>query len=207
MRLLLLRHGAVDETAAPRGVLLGRRDVALAEQGRAQARLWGQALAGLPIDSFVTSPLGRARETAEVLARAAGWGQTAAPVATLAEIDLGAWDGLDRAAVEARFPGGWAARGQDMAGYRPPGGESFADVAARLGPWLESLPAGTTLAVSHAGVIRVAVCLALGLNLGRVLDLGLERGSLTVLEHSSAGRWRLAGLNLPAGSPLPASLR
>lgn len=216
MKLLLLRHGAVDDPADPPGGLLGRREAPLSATGREQARAWGRALAASALRpvSLRISPLGRARETARLLVEAAAAHGLRLPeieaVPALAEIDLGAFDGLTREAVEARFPGAWAARGKDFANFRPPGGESFADLSARVAAWLdESRNArGPALAVTHGGVIRSAVCLCLGLPLGRVMDLGAQRGSLTILELAAAdapeknGRNRLLALNLPAGSPI-----
>ncbi|MDP8939910.1 MAG: histidine phosphatase family protein [Actinomycetota bacterium] len=69
--LILLRHG--QSTANASGVWQGQLDFPLSDEGRRQARLAGRALAGAPLDAFYASPLSRAYETAELVAREAGF--------------------------------------------------------------------------------------------------------------------------------------
>lgn len=80
---------------------------------------------------------------------------------SLREIALGGWDGLPVAEVQRRFPGEYERRGKEMMTYQPPGGESFADLQARVVPtFLDILnrESGHVLMVGHAGVNRAILC-------------------------------------------------
>lgn len=200
-QLLLLRHGATPPQTPRR--FLGRSDVPLADKGRAQAARWQAALSDMALDAAWCSPLARCRETARIVLA----GRSLEPVIApgLAEIDLGAWEGLSVEEVQRRFPGQHQARGRDLAGYRTPGGESFRDVARRA---MEALDAMLTaagpgpwrgLAVAHAGVNRALLCTLLGMPLERLFSLGQSHGCLNVLCFDGTEPV-LAALNLPPGT-------
>jgi probable phosphoglycerate mutase len=197
--VLFLRHG---EVRPPRPeMLVGRLDIPLTDHGREQAAVWARGLAAVPLAAAVTSPLARARQTADIVLAGREVALEVRP--DLAETDLGAWQGLTREEVEAKFPGGLAARGRDFAGYRPGGGESFSDVCARVAPVLaqlagRALGAGASiLVVAHAGVIRAAAATAVGLDPGRLLDLGQAFCAMTIISLCADGRLMLTALNLP----------
>ena len=76
----------------------------LSEEGREQARLAGKALAGERIDAIYSSPLGRAFETAEIIARETGFGDPVVPVEGLMERRGGSLEGTTHAEREARNP-------------------------------------------------------------------------------------------------------
>lgn len=176
-RLLLLRHG--QAAGDQERLFLGQGDPALSELGRAQAAWWRDELAGLGLKRIVASDLSRTQETAAIIAESQGLPVELEP--RLREVDLGRWEGLARDEVARRWPQAYAARGADPAGFRPPGGESFGDLAARAWPVLASLAAwpGTVLVVTHAGVLRMA--------LGRLL--GLPWSALFGLRPALAGLW------------------
>jgi broad specificity phosphatase PhoE len=168
-----------------------------------------EALAALlPTEAvWVTSHLGRTRQTAEAL-WAAGYlrGGAAAPspivVPDFAEQNLGAWQGLDRALFFAdREPlaaSYWFAPAEE----RPPQGESFADLCRRVATAIDRLTAehagGDIVAVAHGGSIRGAIGHALGLSPQAALAFAVENCSLTRLDHF-AGRdqsgWRVGIVN------------
>lgn len=102
-RFVLARHGESEGNAA--GIFQGRAEYALSELGRAQAAALGRSLAKYRPARVYCSPLGRARETAEIAARAAG---LSAPVAVpvLTELETGAftsqpWDGVKHRDADA----------------------------------------------------------------------------------------------------------
>jgi alpha-ribazole phosphatase len=139
--LLLIRH-APAETG---GRLCGRRDVpARLDDTAALARL-SAALTG--VRQVVTSPALRCRQTAGALF------PSVAPAldARLWEQDFGAEDGM----AYADLPDLGPLPREALADRRPPGGESFADMAARVIPALEALAA-------HAGTVRAGLALAIG---------------------------------------------
>ena len=91
MRVLLARHGQTDWNAA--GKIQGVSDVPLNERGREQAAaLAGRVLDAGAISAVYTSPLKRARETAEIIGRRLGLEPV--PVGALTELNFGDWEGL-----------------------------------------------------------------------------------------------------------------
>jgi len=180
LTLHLLRHGATEPETPWR--FLGQRDLPLSAEGRAQAEAWRKALADVPFTHAVCSDLTRCRETARIVL--AERGLQVEPLPGLREIDLGAIDGLSREEVDVRFPGLYEERGLDLAQFRPPDAESFVDLAARAGQAVERLAeslSGDVLAVTHAGVIRVLLCRALGISLENLFRLDVAPCSLTTL--------------------------
>ncbi len=99
---LLIRHG--QSTANASGVWQGQMEFPLSEEGREQARQAGKSLAGERIDAIYSSPLGRAFETAEIIARETGFGDPVVPVEGLMERRGGSLEGTTHAEREARNP-------------------------------------------------------------------------------------------------------
>lgn len=197
--LLLIRHGAVGGDAAAR--FLGASDWAMSEAGEAQIAALARRLAAhYRLDAVYCSDLARSRQSAEVLAVA-----HAAPIrirAALREIDLGEWDGRLRSEIAERHGEAYAQRGRDIAGFRPPGGESFRDLAGRVLPcWREVVAGhadGVAAVVAHAGVNRVILCDALGAPLENLFRLAQPPACLNVVE---IGRGAPVVRLLGAGEP------
>ncbi|WP_243310189.1 histidine phosphatase family protein [Fundidesulfovibrio agrisoli] len=209
----LLRHGKTAREEPWR--FLGQRDAPLSDAGREQMRRWRDEFSCLDFAGAWCSDLARCRESAELVL--AGRGLAATPVPGLREISLGEWDGLSVEEVRRGYPGLYEARGADIAGFRPPGGESFEDLALRAGQALADIlreaaarPAGcpedvrsgagnaNILLVAHAGVNRALICGLLGLPLGRLFNLGQDHGCLNVLRFGH-GEPVLHALNRRAG--------
>jgi ribonuclease H / adenosylcobalamin/alpha-ribazole phosphatase len=157
---LLLRHGETPLSTERR--FAGRGDIPLTEEGLRQAAAGGGRVVARGIDVIVTSPLRRARQTADAVARATG-----APLVAddgLIETDFGKWEGMTIAEASQRWPDEVSAwmRSVDVA---PPGGESFADVISRVNAALDRLLAEhqfrTLLLVSHVSPIKIAACRAM----------------------------------------------
>jgi probable phosphoglycerate mutase len=167
--------------------------------GRAQTEYWRRGLAGIRFSRICCSGLQRSVESARIIGR-----RIKAPLSIipgLAEIDLGSWDGLPISEVRRLFPGEYDQRGSDLAGYRPPGGESFSDLSARVVPAFEELVRnfeGNLLIVGHAGVNRVILCHLLGMPLANLFQLEQGYGCLNVLTFS-AGFRTVQRLNLQPG--------
>lgn len=205
VRVWLFRHGELPQVSPRRFV--GQSDIALSEEGRRQALYWGGALARVPFALAVSSDLSRCLETARIILH--GRDVPLGEEPRWREIGLGAWEGLTVARVRERFPGHYEARGRDLAGFRPDGGESFADVQARAMTALLELVSGLglareaggaagagqegdggraeVLAVAHGGVNRALLCGLLGMPLGNLFRLDQDYGCLNLLEFSDAG--------------------
>src|SRR4026209_2490616 len=141
-----IRHGETDWNVT--GRLQGRHAVPRNAPGRAQALHCGEILRELftrdgrnvaEMD-FVSSPLGRARTTMELVRAPLGLpadGYRIEP--KLADIALGEWEGVTIANLPTRDPQRIAAREQDKWHFVPPGGESYQAVSARMREWHEGL--------------------------------------------------------------------
>ena len=103
---------------------------------------------------YVSSPLVRARETMELVRAALGLPAAGYEVdARLAEIAFGDWEGLTYEDVIARDGDVVAKRERDKWGFLPPGGESYAQVTARVGAWYDALERDAVVA-AHGGTAR-----------------------------------------------------
>jgi broad specificity phosphatase PhoE len=154
--IYLVRHGQTVFNAE--GRLQGHVDSPLTELGRDQARQAGAALARLTDGGtgwrIISSPLGRAQDTAEAIRQALG----APAIETddrLIELSWGEWDGRLRAEMRASNP---EAFGDSGWSFRVPKGEPFEAVAGRMRSWLADLPPEPQrriIAVSHGVAGRV----------------------------------------------------
>lgn len=206
-RIVVWRHGQTAWNFD--GRFQGQSDIALDATGLEQAARAAQVLAALQPAAIVSSDLGRARDTAEALAKLTGL-----PVTTderLRETYLGSWQGKTRAEVEVEFPGeaaAWLAGGLERRG----GGEHMTEVADRAVAAavdaVRALPERSTLvAVTHGGAGRVLIAQMIGLppDQWKVLG-GLANCCWSILSERPGGdsgpRWVLVEHN--AGTlPLP----
>lgn len=209
--LWLVRHGeSVANVAATRAEFDGHdvipidvrdADVPLSEIGREQARALGawMEVNGASIDMLFASPYLRARET---LAHARGTFVSGAPALVderLRDRELGVLDLLTSTGVERIHPEE-ALRRRHLGKfyYRPPGGESWADVALRLRSFLRDVtedPGGeSAMVVAHDAVVMLFLYLLLPLDEERLLEFAASRtvlnASVTHLRYVS-GKWEL----------------
>ena len=184
---LLLRHGETPLSAERR--FAGRGDIPLTDAGRQQAAAAAARLSARGgIDVIVTSPLRRARRTAEAVAEATG-----APLVVdddLVETNFGAWEGLSFAEASARTPEEMTAW-LGSADAAPPGGESFASAARRvLGAQdrlLAAYPERTLVLVSHVTPIKTLLCRALLAPPAALFRIHLDVASLSQVDWFADG--------------------
>ena len=170
--ILLARHGEKDDNVPPQRVQ-GWIDSPLNERGRAQARELAAAVADRKPVVVYSSHLGRARETAEIVARELGLDVHVDE--RLAESRRGEWEGRLLEEIEREDPELWAAWRRGGAHFRFPRGESLAEHADRVAAALADIRAGglPALCVCHGGTIRCAFALtnARGLDSFHELDV------------------------------------
>lgn len=185
MKIYLVRHGEIIQHAPRRFV--GQLDLPLTEPGREQIHAVGKFLQETGATRLVCSPLSRCRDSAAIIGERLGL--TPCLVEDLREISLGAWEGLTVDEVRERFPGRYEARGRNMAGFRTPGGESFADVQRRAWTVFETLASeeGDVIIVAHGGVNRVLLCRMLCMPLENLFLLGQDYGCVNVIQSVHAG--------------------
>lgn len=193
-RLLLVRHGESEWNAVRR--LQGQADIGLSAKGEAQARALAATVGKLAPDRVITSDLRRAFQTAELL----GFPQ-AAREPRLREVDVGDWTGLDIARIIEENPEAY--RSWRAGSFAPPGGEAWADFAARTAAATRAATAEANrlLVVCHGGVIRALIQTLLGLEPRRIIPVG--PGSLTVLANKPhEADMRLEVFNFAPGGPV-----
>lgn len=183
--VLLVRHCSV---ASPGGYLYGRASgKSLDDAGRAHAAHIGQCLAGLRLDAVYSSPLERARETADALA--ADTRVRVQLADDLIEVDFGEWTG--KRFEELDTDPAWNRFNTERTKVRIPGGEHIAEVQTRMVGFIERLanrlPEGRVVLVSHGDVIRAALCHYLGLSLDNMLRFEISTGSFSVVEVRGTG--------------------
>ena len=157
----MIRHGQTAWNAE--GRLQGQKDIPLNDTGRAQAAGNGRtlkALLGTAVSDFdfVASPLGRTRETMEILRRAMGLDPLAYRTdKRLVEVSFGDWEGHTLEELEASTPGRVDERRRSKWNFIPPGeaAESYEILCWRIGSFLAEIDR-PTVCVSHGGVFRAA---------------------------------------------------
>jgi probable phosphoglycerate mutase len=184
--LYFARHGQTDWNAERR--LQGQHDIPLNSLGRVQAAQCGTILRGLferegvragELD-YVSSPLGRARETMELMR--AGLGLPPRDYRTdprLLEMSFGRWEGYTFAELTEREAEALAAREKDKWGFVLPEGESYDQLVVRVRDWYDSIERDTVVA-SHGGVCRALIA-HLGIKPKETASLGeIGQGCLYV---------------------------
>jgi len=192
--MFLVLHGQTEWNA--QGRVQGHLNSPLTDLGRQQAATAGRTLLErLPrLDSvpIISSPLGRTMETAQIVAATLGHdARTIQKNELLKEIFLGQWEGLTHTEVVERWPDRLAGTNRHDWYFRSPDGESYADIAARLGAWLKSCaPDDDFIVVTHGVASRVLRGLYEGLAVEAALQLEIARDS--VLQMTGGRVTRLA---------------
>lgn len=194
MRLLIVRHGRTAWNEA--GRIQGRADTALSPAGRQQVARWRLPPA-FRTARCVASPLARAVETARLLGHSAP-----ATDPRLAEMRWGGFEGRRLAELRAELGAELGANEALGLDFRPPGGESPREVAARLADFLADAARtpGDLLLVAHKGILRASLVLACGWDMLGRAPVPIEEG--TALEHRFDGRLvfrRVVNLRGPHG--------
>ncbi len=192
--ILLIRHG---QTASNRdGLLVGRIDPPLTELGESQAQRLGARLQGSNAAFILSSPLSRARQTADAIA--ASTGLTVEIEDRLVEMNYGEWDGTPIADVPIEAWRQWRSDPE----FKPPGGESLREVSQRVGSLMGELLLSDDLAivVSHVSPIKAALAWALGapdqmvwrmfIDVASISSIGMRQGAPCMLGFNETAHLR-----------------
>jgi broad specificity phosphatase PhoE len=190
-----IRHGETSWNAE--GRLQGAQDVALNDLGRKQAAHAGHILADLLARDgrdkaslpFVSSPLGRARSTMELVRQVLELPPADYALdARLREIGYGVWEGSTLAEMQAADPELYAKRLTAKWTMAPEGGETYAAVQLRMREWYDELRADT-VAVAHGGTAR-ALMVALGIETPlSAADLTIEQEAVYVFRDGALQKY------------------
>jgi probable phosphoglycerate mutase len=176
------RHGQTEWNVE--GRLQGQRDSRLTPAGQAQAARCGEILRDLlgrearaaSTFDYVASPLGRARDSMERLRVKLGLPPDGYRTdARLAELAFGQWEGLAFSQLQVTDPDAIAARERDKWNFVPPGGESYADLAARVATWRDSVTRDS-IVVAHGGTARALFALSGAANTDAAPLLDVDQG-------------------------------
>ncbi|MGA2504565.1 MAG: histidine phosphatase family protein [Anaerolineales bacterium] len=199
--LLLIRHGENDYLAKNKlpGHIPG---IHLNKRGKEQAADLDQSLRKLPIKAIYCSPLERAVETAQPLAKSLKLDIQIRP--DLTDGDVGEWAG--RSWKVLRRNKLWKIIQENPSQFQFPGGESFIQIQERVVASLEAIAGGykneMIAVVFHADPIKLGVAHYLGLPLDNFQRLTINAGSITILKITNSGGQLLA-MNLMPPLPQP----
>lgn len=176
----LVRHGDIGEGKDKR--YIGQLDIPLSILGKQQALSLKETFSRVPLDKIYCSDIARVQQTADMIASA----HQIVPLdrVELRELYMGDWEGKPFSEIKAKYPKEFKERGEDIANYRPPLGESFLDCYKRVIPVFESLAQSdesTVLIVGHAGVNRVILCHVLGIPLENVFRFEQSYGCVNLI--------------------------
>lgn len=200
-QIYFVRHGQTEWNAMQR--FQGQRNSELNDLGRWQAEVSARLLERLGIQALFSSPLDRARQTAEIINR-----RLCLPLVhddRIKEWDCGEWSGRLREEVIAMWPEQWAARQADLFHHRGPDCENYPDMFARARPFvaeLERLDVERIAVVSHGMIGKVMVSILLGLDERETLAIHqpndvvfrITTGAAPVAHHYRAGEGPFPGL-------------
>lgn len=191
--IILARHGETEWNVEE--IFRGRIDVALNETGVRQAQLLAQYLAKPKAEIIYSSPLKRALQTAEAIARHHHLEVSLAPA--LIDFNFGQWQGLSVPEVKSQYPdlfGEWASHPDRVS---IPDGESLDDVRARAMALVDEVivrHAGTVVLVSHRVVNKVLICALLGLDNSHFWNIKQDTCGITTFTYEN-GRFVLTKHN------------
>jgi broad specificity phosphatase PhoE len=179
VEIILVRHGETQWNAAE--VFRGRADIALNENGFAQAKLLGEYLKHEDIGAVYSGPLQRAVKTAEALA--APHNLPVNITGSLNDIDCGKWEGLPLTEVKEKYEEDYQDWLDTPEQVRIPGGETLDEVTNRAMPFIweaiKKTEKGKIVLVSHRAVHKVLVTALLDMDNSAFWSFKLDTAGLT----------------------------
>lgn len=192
--IYLLRHGHIQGLGKEQRYL-GQRDWPLSEEGRRQAQALTEEFRRHRIEAIYSSDLLRCTDTAKAIAGPQGL--TPQKRKELREVHMGEWEGCTFADIARQYPEAYRQRGENLAQFRPPGGERFADCRDRVLPIFQEIletPMERIVIVAHAGVNRLILASILGMPMDKLFSLSQDYGCYNLIEARKTG-CRVALLN------------
>jgi broad specificity phosphatase PhoE len=192
--LFVVRHGRTGWNKEQ--IFRGTKDIPLDAVGRGEALRVGERLKNEGIRAVYSSPLARAKETAEAIAR---FHSIEVQVLTgLNDLNFGEWEGQSLAEVKKKYPDLY--RQWLEAPHRVifPGGEGLEAISSRAMTAVQEIverhPQDTVALVSHRVVLKVLICVLLGLDNSHFWNIGQDTAAVNCFEYKD-GRWVAALLN------------
>jgi alpha-ribazole phosphatase len=180
-KIYLLRHGAIK--GVDRKTYIGQIDLPLSPEGIDQAKAWHDFFQNNLPDNIFCSDLKRCLLAAKIIA--GPFLDRVCVKKEFREISLGQWEGVLMENIRKNYPLEWALRGNNLKGFRPPGGESFSDLAERVVPAFNQICENTPsdmIIVAHAGVNRVILAKLMGMDLNRIFEIPQDYSTAHLIE-------------------------
>lgn len=193
-KLFLVRHAETGDQY--KGRYLGSTDVPISERGVGQAEKLAGRLSAQSINSCYCSPMLRCRQTAEILNKKISCDVIIEK--RLAEVDFGRWEGLTFEEIRHRDPEMVDRWSTNILGFTFPDGENSQHFHGRVVDVLDRLFTcgdDSVMVVTHGGVVRLMICILLGISFDNYLLFDVKPGTFAELDVYGK-RAVLSGLNL-----------
>ena len=192
--IYLVRHGQTAWNKEE--IFRGRTDVPLDETGLKQAELAGEYFNGMEIYGIYSSPLSRAWETAQKIARLHHL--NVQPLQGILDMSFGKWEGQSHREIQKNDKEIYRQWREEPHLVRLPGGESLDDVRVRavnaLGEVIRTHPGKTLILVSHRVVNKVLICGILGLDNSHFWQITQDTTAINLIQHRD-GKYILSLMN------------
>lgn len=200
MLVYMIRHGQTDWNAE--GRLQGQKDIPLNDVGRQQASNNGKALKALlgaaaSDFDYVASPLGRTRETMELVRAAMGFDPLAYRTdERLVEVSFGDWEGFTISELKQTVRDRVKERSRSKWDFIPPGedAESYEILSWRVASWFNNIEK-PTVCVSHGGVFRALFKFS-GMTVADAAFTPIHQDRILRIDNSGA-TWLQSGAEVP----------
>ena len=184
MKIYIVRHGETQWNKEE--VFRGRKDISLNEIGKKQVERVGLYFSHRPINRIVSSPLARARQTAEAISNIISI--AIETMEELTDFNFGIWEGLPLREVEKRFPADFAIWKTSPEKLRIENGDTLAMVRNRISAGLANITSGqegAVVIVTHRVICKIIVLHALGIGNEHFWDMKYDPGSITLLDRKN----------------------
>ena len=182
--IILARHGQTEWNVEE--VFRGRIDIELNQTGAKQAELLAESLSGQNIEAVYSSPLKRAANTAEAIARRHSLKVETSP--GLTDCDFGQWQGLHLKEVRKKYKKLYQQWAESPQLVQIPGGESLDEVRERALKVVDGVVAkhtGSVVLVSHRVVNKVLICALLGLDNSHFWNIMQDNCGITTFNYDN----------------------
>jgi len=184
MRLYLIRHGETKYNVEK--IFRGRLDISLSDLGVEHAESLGKYLSKINFEIIFSSPLRRALETANIISKHQRGNIKVEVDEDLIDISYGEWEGKREGEVKRLYPKLYREWHLNPHRVRFPNGESLQDVKVRLEKFIEKVTSkfkGEIAIVSHRVVLKILICMLLGLNISHFWNIRIDCGGITIFDY------------------------
>ncbi|UWG95689.1 histidine phosphatase family protein [Dehalobacter sp. DCM] len=193
--IFLIRHAEPLRIDDQKRYLGGQSDPDLSLAGREQAERLAEALKAKQLQTVFSSDLHRAEQTAAIVAAKSLCSHHM--IDAFREINMGKWEGKSHQEIREAYPDDYCRRGNDLANFQPPEGESLSDLQRRVLPaFLDVVKNtdGNLAIVAHAGVNRVILCHLMALPLQQLFIIEQNYAGVSLIRVSS-GSYQILEIN------------